>query len=128
MLPGETKPTVLPKEGKINTTSTNCGGHSDITKQTKANGSKNSYKQHVCTFARRSGFQHEKSFRITHCILRRTMKKLKWHAWSARSILAHWNKPSTNRYWNLTQHKTKLPPFSFTFFIKFHLKVSCPMT
>jgi len=40
MLPRETKSTVLPKESKINTKSKLCGGHSNITKQIKAKGSK----------------------------------------------------------------------------------------
>lgn len=104
--------------------STNCGGHSIIIKQIKAKGSKIHMNSMSVNLPGEVAFS-TRSFKNTYCVLLWTMKKLKWHVWSA-----HWNMncPSANRHWNSTQHKIKLPPFSFTFFIKFHLKVSCPMT
>lgn len=73
------------KEGKINTTSTNCGGHSIIIKQIKAKGTKIHMNSMSVNLPGEVAFS-TRSFKNTHCALFWKMKKLKWHVWSA-----HWN-------------------------------------
>lgn len=83
----------------------------------------NSYEQHVCKFARRGSFQHKV---IQKYILCTALDNEEIEMVCVECTLKH--ELPLCRHWNSTQHKIKLPPFSFTFFIKFHLKVSCPMT
>lgn len=55
------------KEGKINTTSTNCGWSQHYYQTDQGQRNQNSYEQHVCKFARRGSFQHKVIQKYTLC-------------------------------------------------------------